>query len=75
MPEDYALPTIERFELTGRQILLYISNLSYGNPLTFTYRLRAKFPLIAQAPASATYDYYNPEVAGEAKPQIITVNP
>jgi hypothetical protein len=75
VPQDYALPTLQRFELTGRQILIYISNLTYGNPMTFTYRLRAKFPLVAQAPASATYDYYNPEVAGEARPQVITVNP
>lgn len=75
LPEDYAFPKIERFELTGRQILIYVSNLSYGNPLEFSYRLLARFPLVAQTPASNAYDYYNPEVAGEAAPQLLTVNP
>jgi uncharacterized protein YfaS (alpha-2-macroglobulin family) len=75
VPEDYALPTVERYELTGRQILVYLGNLSHGNPLTFSYRLRAKFPLVAQTPASAAYDYYNPQVSGEAAPQTLVVNP
>jgi uncharacterized protein YfaS (alpha-2-macroglobulin family) len=75
VPEDYALPTVERYELTGRQILVYIGNLSHGNPLTFNYRLRAKFPIVAQTPASAAYDYYNPQVSGEAAPQTLVVNP
>jgi uncharacterized protein YfaS (alpha-2-macroglobulin family) len=67
-------PTIERYELTGRQIILYISQLSYEMPLTFRYRLQAKYPLVAQAPASAVYDYYNPEVGGESAPILIVVD-
>jgi len=73
IPVDYAFPTIERFELTGRQILIYVSNLTSGNPLEFSYRLRAKFPLIAQTPSSSAYDYYNPEVNAEVAPQLLTV--
>jgi hypothetical protein len=75
VPEDYALPTIERFELTGRQILIYVNNLTNDHPLQFSYRLQAKFPLSVQTPASNAYDYYNPDVIGEAHPQLITVNP
>ena len=74
-PQDYPYPKIERFELTGRQILIYLSNLSAGNPLTFSYRLRAKFPLEVQTHASNAYDYYNPEVSGEVEPQILVVRP
>jgi uncharacterized protein YfaS (alpha-2-macroglobulin family) len=73
VPEDYALPTIERYELTGRQILIYIGNLSYEHPLSFSYRLQAKFPLVAQTPASNAYDYYNPDVNGEQVPVTIVV--
>ncbi|NIM93334.1 MAG: hypothetical protein GTO18_06445 [Anaerolineales bacterium] len=68
-------PVIERYELTGRQILLYTSSLSYDFPLTFSYRLRAKFPLIAQTPVSTVYDYYNPHVSGEQVPVVIVVEP
>jgi hypothetical protein len=75
VPTEYALPTIERYELTGRQILVYVSNLSAGNPLTFTYRLRAKYPLLAQTPASNAYDYYNTDVSGESAPQRLAVSP
>ncbi len=75
VPPNYALPTIERYELTGRQVLVYIKNLSYGQPLTFSYRLRAKFPLVAQTPASRAYDYYNPDQSGEAAPQVLVVAP
>jgi uncharacterized protein YfaS (alpha-2-macroglobulin family) len=73
VPPDYALPTIERYELTGRQILVYVGNLSQEHSLSFSYRLRAKFPLKAQTPASTAYDYYNPDVSGQALPQTLAV--
>ena len=75
VPEDYVFPTIERYELTGRQILVYVSNLTADNPLEFSYRLRAKFPLAAQTPASNVYDYYNPDVQGDEGPMMLVVNP
>jgi len=75
VPEDYEFPTVERYELTGRQILIYISNLSHEHSLTFNYRMQAKYPIAAQAPASNAYDYYNPDICGEAAPILIVVNP
>jgi hypothetical protein len=73
VPEDYAFPTVERYELTGRQILVYVGNLTYEQPLAFSYRLQAKFPLVAQTPASNAYDYYNPDVNGEQVPIELVV--
>lgn len=70
---EYTGATIERYELTGRQIILYIGNLSGEKPLSFSYRLTAKFPLRAQTPASSAYDYYNPGVSGEESPVVLTV--
>ena len=75
LPGDYAFPKIERYELTGRQILVYVSNLSYGKPLQFNYRLRARYPLMAQTPSSNAYDYYNPGISGEVEPELLVVNP
>ncbi len=72
-PEDYAFPVIERYELTGRQAIVYISSLSYGSPMEFSYRLQARYPLTVQAPASNAYDYYNPDVNGEQSPLVLTV--
>lgn len=75
VPGDYDFPAIQRYELTGRQILVYITNLSEGKPLQFSYRLLAKFPLRAQTPASNAYDYYNPDVNGLDNPQMLVVTP
>lgn len=72
-PQDYAGPSIERFEMTGRQVLIYARRVGSQEPLHFSYRLRAKFPLTVQAPASSAYDYYNPDVNGLSRPQTISV--
>jgi uncharacterized protein YfaS (alpha-2-macroglobulin family) len=72
-PQDYAGPSIERYELTGRQVLVYARRIGSQYPLHFSYRLRAKFPLVAQAPASQAYDYYNPDVSGISQPQVLRV--
>jgi uncharacterized protein YfaS (alpha-2-macroglobulin family) len=73
MGKDYAGATIQRYELTPRQILVYLANLSEGQPLTFSYRLRARFPLSVRSPSSTAYDYYNPSIAGEQTPQALVV--
>jgi hypothetical protein len=51
---------IARYELTGRQIIIYLEDFSSETPLRFSYRLRARFPMRAQTPPSSAYDYYNP---------------
>ncbi|MBN1265007.1 MAG: hypothetical protein JXA25_05915 [Anaerolineales bacterium] len=74
VPEGYEWPTIEKFELTGRQIIVYISNLSYEKPLQFSYHMQANYPLVVQSPASSAYDYYNPDINGEQVPVLLTVS-
>ena len=41
--------------------------------ISFSYRLKAKFPLVAQTPASNAYDYYYPDVAGVREAQTLVV--
>ncbi|MFQ6015911.1 MAG: hypothetical protein ACE5NP_10780 [Anaerolineae bacterium] len=64
---------IARYELTGRQIIIYLEDFSSEEPLTFSYRLRAKYPLKAKAPLSTAYDYYNPATSDLAAPQEFVV--
>ena len=64
---------IERYSLTGRQIILYIREIRVGTPLQFSYKLRAKFPVKAKTPVSRAYQYYEPEVRAEAKPVVLTI--
>ena len=66
--------TISRFNLTGRQIIVYLDYVDQGTPVEFSYRLKARFPVKAKTPKSTVYEYYNPDVKDEALPQEITVS-
>jgi hypothetical protein len=65
---------IKRYELTGRQIIIYLENFSSEAPLTFSYRLRARFPLRAKTPSSQAYDYYTPEGGAIRAPTEMVVS-
>ena len=65
---------IARYELTGRQIIIYLEDFSSEAPLRFSYRLRARFPMRAQTPPSSAYDYYNPSNLTVQAPLEVTVS-
>ena len=65
---------IARYELTGRQIIIYLEDFSSKAPLAFSYRLRARFPMRAQTPPSSAYDYYNPADTTVRAPLEVTVS-
>jgi uncharacterized protein YfaS (alpha-2-macroglobulin family) len=65
---------IARYELTGRQIIIYLEDFSSQSPLRFSYRLRARFPMRAQTPPSSAYDYYNPADLTVRAPLEMTVS-
>jgi hypothetical protein len=64
---------IERYSVTGRQVILYFSEIHSGRPVVFDYRLKAKFPVRAKTPVSTAYQYYEPEVRAEAVPVQLTI--
>jgi uncharacterized protein YfaS (alpha-2-macroglobulin family) len=65
---------IARYELTGRQIIVYLEDFSSETPLYFSYRLRARFPMRAQTPPTSVYDYYNPGDLTTRAPLEMTVS-
>ena len=65
---------IARYELTGRQIIIYLEDFSSEASLTFSYRLQARFPMRAQTPPSSAYDYYNPGDVTVRAPLEMTVS-
>ena len=73
LPADATGARLERYELTGRQVIVYVSNLSGQETLAFSYHLKAKYPLSVQTPVSSVYDYYNPDQAGQSRPLLMTV--
>jgi hypothetical protein len=64
---------ISRYELTGRQIIVYLEDLESGQLVEFGYRLRARFPLRAKVPRSMAYDYYTPDSRGVEAPVDMVV--
>lgn len=64
---------IDKFSLTGRQIIVYLERVGAGQQLAFEYRLRARYPIRAKAPASVAYEYYNPDNRAQAKPVEMVV--
>ena len=64
---------IERYSMTGRQVILYISRIAADKPLVFSYKLKAKFPVRVKTPASTVYEYYQPSRRATAKPVELRV--
>ncbi len=65
--------TIEKYSTTARQIIVYLREIKHNQPVELSYQLLAKFPLKAQTPASAVYEYYNPKIRAETRPLQLTV--
>jgi len=65
---------IEKFEVTSRSVIVYLRNLSPGEPLVLRYELRATMPLRATIPAAVVYLYYDPDTRGlgEAAEIVVT---
>jgi uncharacterized protein YfaS (alpha-2-macroglobulin family) len=64
---------MEKYSLTGRQIIVYLREVPADNPVVLQYRLMARFPIRAKAARSVAYEYYDPGVRDEAPPQEILV--
>jgi len=63
---------IEKYEMTGRQLVIYLKNLDKRG-VHLNYRLKAKFPIKGKTPKSSAYDYYNPNVMDEVEPVEMNV--
>ncbi len=64
---------IDKYKLTGRQIIVYLEKLTPKQTVKFSYRLKAKFPIKAKTPKSTVYEYYNPDNRADAHPVEIEV--
>jgi hypothetical protein len=64
---------IERYDVTPRQLILYLETLRPGQALSLPVRLRARFPVRAVTPPSTVYEYYNPANRRSTPPQPVVV--
>ena len=66
--------SIQKYDVTGRQIIVYLDELTSGKPVKIAYQLLAKYPLKAKTAPSAAYEYYDPGSRAEAKPVELEVS-
>jgi hypothetical protein len=64
---------IQNYEVTGRQVIFYLGDVSAAREITLGYRLTAQFPIRAQTPHTTAYEYYSPESRVVAKPVEMVV--
>ena len=65
--------TIEKYSVTGRQIIVYLRELEGNEEMQISYQLMAKYPLRAKTAKAVAYEYYNPDIRAEAAPVRLTV--
>ena len=63
---------ISKYEITGRQVILYLRGLGRG-PLEISYKLWAMYPVKIQAPPSSVWEYYNPENKAVSEPEKLEI--
>jgi uncharacterized protein YfaS (alpha-2-macroglobulin family) len=67
--------TLSRFEVTGKQLILYVSELAPNATLQFDYRLKATLPVKASDGGGSVYPYYQPDQKQTVAEQTIEVTP
>ncbi len=65
--------SIEKYSITGRQIIVYLDHLNVDEPVKIKYQLLAKYPLKAKTTQSTVYEYYDPDSRAETNPVELSV--
>ena len=65
---------IKRYEIAGRKVIFYIEDMLPGDRISFTFDVKAMYPVKAKGVSSQAYSYYQPEIRGETLSKDINVN-
>lgn len=64
---------IQKYSITPRQLVIYLDEVDYKQPVEFSYSIKAKYPIKAQVRASRVYEYYNTDDEGVEQPIQLNV--
>lgn len=64
---------IQKYSMTGRQVIIYLTKIEAMKEIEFNYRLKANFPIRAKTPSTIVYEYYTPSISGRSVPQMIVI--
>ena len=65
--------TISKYEITGKQVLLYVSQIAASATVRMQYGLTATMPVLASDGAAEAYLYYQPTVRTQSAAQTLQV--
>ena len=73
-PDAYKTSKVlSAYEITGKQLMLYLSALPASGSQTFKYRLQATMPVTASDGGAEVYLYYQPKQRSAAKAVTLQV--
>jgi CD109 antigen len=64
---------IKRYEIAGRKVIFYIEDMMPGDSVSFSFDVKALYPVTAKGVSSQAYSYYNPDIKAETLGQGIVV--
>ena len=64
---------IKRYEIAGRKVIFYIEDMEAGDKISFSFEVKALYPVKAKGVASQAYSCYNPEISAETLGEGIVV--
>ncbi|XXT24051.1 MG2 domain-containing protein [Sorangium sp. So ce429] len=64
---------LSRFEITGKQLILYVTEIPAGGAAAFQYRLQATMPVKAEDGGAEVHPYYQPEQQSFSGAQTLQV--
>lgn len=65
---------LSRYERTGKQLILYLTELAGDGDAVYSYRLRAAMPVKAADGGAEVHPYYEPDQSSETAAQELLVN-
>jgi uncharacterized protein YfaS (alpha-2-macroglobulin family) len=72
--DDYVKKgVIEKCTIMSRQVLIYLESMDGKQEIKLDIPMKATLPIVAKAPETSIYEYYNPEVKKIDQPQDIIV--
>ena len=64
---------IKRYDIAGRKVIFYVENMKPGETLSFSFQVKALYPVKAKGVTSTAYSYYKPDIRGEVLSAPLTV--
>ncbi len=65
--------SIKRYDIAGRKVIFYIEDMQPGAKISFSFDVKALYPVTAKGVTSQAYSYYNPDIKAETLSQGIVV--